>query len=191
MKNYKWISSCGDCDNESIQNVILDYLLDDEKRYVAYYTDKFDAGYINKDNIEIIRINNLLELRIFSLDSELKIFRLSIGEEFSYRVIDDNYLEKQCKNEKELFLQDAKHFYVDHYQLLDINEKISKSKENRNYILWTTVGGRYKLPINENDKYIKTRCYLIYSDKTSNTGMANIIDYRYVSFEQKGENDDE
>lgn len=137
----------------------------------AVHTDHFYCGY--ELNIEV---RHLIELRIFTSDTELKISRLNIGEDFRWRYIDDSVFEQTLHSETDEFLRRFKNRVYDEEQYLDID--FNKSK-GLCYV--TTGGGPYTLPI-ENAEKIKIRNYLEYDEN----GIVAIPDFRIIGFIQKG-----
>lgn len=129
---------------------------------VLMYTDKFD---VVEYPCEIKDEDKLLEIRIFNKVCEYRMLRGSVGEEFSYRYLDDN--------EKE---------YFEDYQRLDIDATKGKNDGK----VYATGGGQYSLPIDlaleGNDLFIKIHSYVKYDDN----GLAYIDDWRLVDFVERG-----
>lgn len=137
----------------------------------AVHTDHFYCG--SELNIEV---RHLIELRIFTTDSELKISRLNIGEDFRWRYIDDTAFEQALHSETDEFLRQFKNRTYDEEQYLDID-----SNKSNGLCYVTTGGGPYTLPI-ENAEKIKIRNYLEYDEN----GIVAIPDFRIIGFIQKG-----
>ena len=137
----------------------------------AVHTAHFYCG--SELNIEV---RHLIELRIFTSDTELKISRLNIGEEFRWRYIDDTVFEQTLHSEADEFLRQLKNRTYDEEQYLDID-----SNKSNGLCYVTTGGGPYTLPI-ENAEKIKIRNYLEYDEN----GIVAISDFRIIGFIQKG-----
>ncbi len=111
----------------------------------------------------------ILEVRVFDLQQEVKLFRTGIGTERTFlvrhRIDDDSNLMD----------------FMDEVQFLDIDTKKSKALFESTGKVYTTGGGMYHLPLKsmENAK-IRIRHYI---DKYEATGQARICDWRLVDFE--------
>ena len=140
----------------------------------AVHTDHFYCG--SELNIEV---RHLIELRIFTTDSELKISRLNISEDFRWRCIDDPAFEQTLHSETDEFLRQFKNRVYDEEQYLDID-----SNKSNGLCYVTTGGGSYTLPI-ENAEKIKIRNYLEYDEN----GIVVISDFRIMGFSKKGSED--
>lgn len=128
---------------------------------VLMYTDEFD---VVEYPCEIKDENKLLEIRIFNNECEYRMLRGCIGEEFSYRYVDD--IDKD---------------YFEDYQRLDIDA--TKGKDYGK--VFATGGGKYSLPINlasnGKDLFVKIHSYIKYDDN----GLAYIDDWRLVDFNER------
>ena len=155
-----------------------------EKGYVlAAMTDNYIVDTLPLKNEKIVE-EKLLEIRVFNIEMEAKLFRSDISKEFSYRLIDDanNKYENNIKINKELDYSD----YFDDYQYLDIDTQKSEDSFKDNHTVRTTGGGRYHLPMEKmEDVMIKVRMYF---DKYPETGQARVFDWRVMDFvEKRGE----
>ena len=165
---YIWIKDSGLIEEkELIQEALLK--ISEEALFLAYSTDSFLAGHANEDEIGTLKPENLLELRIFSKEEEFLWRQSRVGDVFQYR----HASEKEITRDQ----------YMIHYQTLDINRDRTEKEGNLtdsygNRILYTTVGGKYKLPIEKNADSSKIISYIDY-DKN---GMAKIMDYRLCGF---------
>lgn len=125
---------------------------------ILMFTDKFVCCPQQK----IEDTAHLLEARIFTENSEIKLMRPTIADKFTWRLIDDSKIS------------------VDHIpedQYLDI-AKI----EGFDYT--ATGGGKYTLPI-ENAEKLRVHNYISYDEQ----GIAQITDFRAVKYLGKGEKD--
>ncbi len=137
----------------------------------AVHTDHFYCGTELK-----IDAPHLIELRIFTNSYELKISRLDIGSDFSWRFINDDEFKKVLSNDPDAFLSSFVNRTFDEEHYLDID-----STKSNGVSYTTTGGGKYTLPI-ENAEKIKIRNYLEYDEN----GIVIISDFRIVRFVQKG-----
>lgn len=169
MSDYKWIKKHGIIGEEEIKDRMKQY---EGKMFLAYCTDSFRAGRVEEKQLDRLKKENLLEVRIFSETEEICFRRSSVGEQFQWRIASEEGL-------------DDTDFLV-RYQTLDINKKRMEKLEKRedsfgNKILYTTVGGEYVLPIEEEEDSSKIIMYIEY-DKN---GMAKAVDYRIFGFVQR------
>ncbi len=139
--------------------------------FIAQYSDRVEVEKWR----EGIRLEekNLLELRIFDRDKEWKLFRSSLGQDFSWRCRDDNQPDGTR-------LQEGEDFF-DEIQLLDID--IPRSKAAPSHMQFTTAGGSYCLPADPPDldrAGIRIRHYFGVEEAS---GQAFVKDYRLVGFE--------
>lgn len=137
----------------------------------AVHTDHFYCG-----SELSIDVKHLIELRIFTSDTELKISRLNIGEDFRWRYIDDLAFKQTLQSETDEFLRKFANRTYDEEHYLDID-----SIKSKGLCYVTTGGGSYTLPI-ENAEKIKIRNYLEYDEN----GIVAIPDFRIIGFIQKG-----
>ncbi len=171
MNEYKWIKQHGVIKEDEIINQMMKYE-GKENSFLAYSTDSFYAGKVEKEQLEQLKKENLLEVRIFSETEETCFQRSSIGKMFQWRTASENGLEKTD--------------YLVQYQTLDLNKKRMEEEGNLkdpfgNKILYTTVGGKYVLPIGETEDSSKIITYIAYDE----SGMAKAADYRVCGFVQK------
>ena len=164
---------------------------------MAMMTDKFDLQYIEEEKFSREDLfNKALEIRIFNESGEIKWFRSSIDKPLQKR-------KKLDSSEWTIFADTDN--YWDERQYLDIDDKKCNSdirginKEERcgntdsaksfteKYIVTTTGGGRYPLPIKAvegkkewyKDLQIIVRNYLEYEKDTM---QLFISDWRLVGF---------
>ena len=168
MKDY--IFEHGIIGESDIYSLIEKYYHDGCYVY-AIHTDSFFCS--TKPNI---KSNHLLELRIFTENDELKLYRSNIGTDFSWRYIDDNDFENTLSGETNEFLKVFKNRVFDEEHYLDID---TTKSQGTHYT--TTGGGEYTLPL-ENAEKVKIRNYLEY-DKN---GIVFVSDFRIVGFTEKG-----
>ena len=166
----KYISEYGVVSEAEVLTLAKKYYSNKCSVYVVH-TDHFYCG--TEMNIEV---RHLIELRIFTSDTELKISRLNIGEDFRWRYIDDPAFEQALHSEADEFLRQLKNRTYDEEQYLDID-----SNKSNGLCYVTTGGGPYTLPI-ENAEKIKIRNYLEYDEN----GIVAISDFRIIGFIQKG-----
>ncbi len=132
-------------------------------KYIAMYPDSFRSGIYGDG----LKLEDLLEARIFNDEMELWITRNSIGEDFSWRIAS----EKDCR-------ADAGAYY-EQYQLIDMDTKLSgKPLDDGCIEIISTVGGKYALPIAAGQKRIKIITYVDYDEN----GMAYAADNRICCF---------
>ena len=150
----KYIDKCGIVnDVNEVSRMISDGTM------ILMYTDRF----VCCEQKEIEDIPHLLEARVFNSDSEIKIMRPTISDEFYYRMTDDKKL--------------ADDDYIDEVHYLDRNDKLSSGNS---YV--TTGGGKYELPITDAEK-VRIRNYISFDEQN----IAQITDFRVVGFLKKGE----
>lgn len=179
MSEYIWVKNCGLVQEEEI---ITDALrrISENFLFLAYSTDSFLAGHAVESELKTLKPENLLELRIFSEEQEICYRRSYIGEDFQWRIASENV---ESSNERK---NNSDNYYIVQYQTLDINwDKVKKEgnpvDKYGNRILYTTVGGKYMLPLDENLDSAKIISYIIYD----RNGMAKIVDNRLCGFVQK------
>ena len=166
-----------------MKEFIKDFGIIEEKillNEIQKYNGTFYALYTNKlvCSKELKETDNLLELRIFDENYEVKYRREFVGEEFKFRIIDDDEFKQKLVNETDEFTSKFENRIFDEKHYLDIDT--TKSYGN-NYV--TTGGGEYTLPI-ENAEKILIRNYLDYDEN----GIAYISDFRIMKILAKGEN---
>ena len=135
----------------------------DSSYVLAAFTDEYMVDKWNDDSKRKIcdKLELAIEIRVFNQDEEYKFFRTDIFKEFAYRLMNDS------KNQLDSY---------DEMQYLDIDE----SPGNNDGYVYTTGGGKYKLPIsNTKDAKVIIRYYL---SKYEDTGRARIDDWRVVGF---------
>lgn len=173
-----WVKDSGLCCEACLLTRISAFLQDGDS-VLAYYTDRFISA---NRAFKLPFPEKLLELRIFNEKRELWAHRSSLGEAFSWRIADDETLQKGAAKQEDPFLQRPENHYIDTTQTLDINQKTSADSKQPDEWgsrrLHTTVGGTYALPIREGDGCVKLRNYLRYDVD----GVATFADYRLTGF---------
>ena len=169
MRDY--IYERGRANEADVRSVAEKYFNSGSSVY-AVHTDHLYCG-----NELLIDEKHLIELRIFDEDSELKISRLNINSEFSWRYISDTEFRKRLESEEDEFLREFENRVYNEAHYLDINENYT---HGTNYT--TTGGGKYTLPV-ENAEKVRLRNYLEYD----NDGLLNITDFRIIGFSCKGD----
>lgn len=165
MEN-KWIKESGTCSINEVEGTIRRFMSDG--RFLMGCTDSYNTGYWFEDAFKDIEMESMLELRVFNLDREILFFRSMLGEVVQWRVTDDSGLGKMD--------------FFDVEQFIDINEEKSVYNEDEKMMyLITTVGGRYKLPIDKGQNAVKIRKYVTYDGN----GMAHVEDQRVIEFIKK------
>ncbi|MCI5911158.1 MAG: CRISPR-associated protein Csx19 [Oscillospiraceae bacterium] len=165
-----------------MKEFIKDFGIIEEKNLlneIQKYNGIFYALYTNKlvCSKELKETANLLELRIFDENYEVKYRREFVGEEFKFRIIDDNKFKQKLANETDEFTSKFENRIFDEKHYLDID---TIKSNGTNYV--TTGGGEYTLPI-ENAEKISIRNYLDYDEN----GIAYISDFRIMKILAKGE----
>lgn len=168
MSKYIWIKDNGLTREENLLEEVLPKIKKGSL-FLAYGTNYFRAGHAKKEELEMLKIKHLLELRIFMEEQEICYRRSLIGKEFQWRLASEADIQEQ--------------YYMIQYQLLDINTDRSKDAENGsgNRTFYTTVGGKYELPVNKNADSAEIVCYVEYAEN----GMAKIVDYRLKGFTER------
>ena len=162
----KWIKESGICRIEEVEGILNKFLSDG--RYLMGCTDSYNTGYWSVSAFADIELASMLELRVFNSDREVLFFRSMLDEKIQWRVTDDTELEELD--------------FFDSEQFIDINEEKSVYfADEKMMSLFTTVGGKYMLPIDQGQNAVRIRKYISY-DKN---GMAHVEDQRVVSFMKK------
>lgn len=131
--------------------------------YSAEQTDRYDVGYWNADALGRIKEENLLSLRVFNKDKEVRLSRSDIGQTFELRVIDDR---SDC------------HDHYDEWQLLDKDDKRSMGTH-----FMATGGGSYEFPLTGlKHPSVLIRYYLESKTGDGESGMTCVCDWRCVTF---------
>ena len=97
--------------------------------YSAEQTDRYDVGYWNANALDGINEENLLSIRVFNKDKEVRLSRSDIGQTFTLRVVDDR--------------SDSRDHY-DEWQILDKDDRRSSGTH-----FMATGGGSYEFPLTE------------------------------------------
>lgn len=168
MSEHMWIKDSGLVrESELIPEALR--RISGEALFLACSTDTFRAGHATEEELGALKPENLLELRIFSDQEEFLGRRTRVGEVFQWRTA----WEKGLSEDQ----------YMIQYQTLDINRDRTEKEGNPadsygNRILYTTVGGKYQLPIEPDADSSKIVAYIAYDQN----GMARIADYRVCGF---------
>lgn len=158
----------GVCTEDTIKEIINECSYD---YYIAFQSDGFLAGTSKIPSLDRIKVDKLLEIRLFSDRGELLINRTMIGSEneFYWRIASENDFGESRE-------------HIIKYQTLDIDSEKTEEGDYGNLKLVTTGGGRFELPINKDIDRIKIISYVDYD---STDGMAYIYDNRLAGFEEK------
>jgi hypothetical protein len=165
--------------------------LEDKKYYTASFTDLFCIGIwgdeqsrkieavweaeANGEVQESAWMKNLLELRVFSCEEEVRLWREDVGERFRVRTL------KDCEEKGIACMDDEPGEPMDFFcevQLLDIDRARSGDSAN----VRTTGGGTYSLP---KEIFCMVNPGLIvrhYFGRYKETGIACVKDWRCVGF---------
>lgn len=163
----KWIEASGVCKENEMITLLQQNMPDGI--FLMGCTDCYETGLWN-DKIEM-DVSTTLELRVFNRKKEILFTRSMLSSDFQWRVATEDGLSSEVD-------------YFDSLQYIDINENKSVYDENTGMVtLFTTVGGKYKLPIKDGENVTRVRKYLSYDEN----GMAHIVDQRVVAFEKKME----
>lgn len=164
----EYIKDHGTVTEETLMRKIEEYQSDSTLAY-AVWSDKF--GCTSRfDGDDIARLQ---EVRIFNEQFELRARRK--GDQFLWRVIDDEHFKARLAEEKDKFMRDINHRIYQECHYLDIAENTGT-----NYT--ATGGGTYSMP-RAGLECIILNNYLDY-DKL---GIVQIADFRLVRFTEKGE----
>lgn len=134
----------------------------------AMSTDKFllDVWPSAIDKLEAMK-DNLLEVRVFNCESEIKLFRCDLVNEFILRIVDSD-----IENSDDLYSE-----FIDERQYFDIDTARSKVSFETDKSVYTTGGGMYNLPYDTmEDVMLQVRYYL----KKTPSGKAQCFDWRLV-----------
>ena len=141
-----------------------EYLQGNNCYFIAALTDEYivdRAENFGKYEIDSQK-DKILEIRVFDLDKEYKLFRTSVGRPFIDRLLED----------------DPEMDHYDEVQYLDIDDSVRPADGK----VRSTGGGEYNLPMDETkNAKVRIRYYL---DKYSSTGQVRIKDWRVVGFEE-------
>lgn len=172
---FEWIMENGHCTEADLSLVL-------QKKsgcILAYYTNEVCC---TDDTKELPDFRRLLEIRIFDEIGELRAVRMTLGEDFVWRLADDNYFNENLNNST--FEKTIANRVVTEIQYLDIDSKRTE-KEGGNGVFYTTGGGYFKLPQRfAQAERVEVQAYLNYAPET---GMAMQEDWRIVRFLAKGE----
>lgn len=152
-------------------NINWDEMNDIEGYVVATFTDEYLVG-VWKDKIDYIKDkqDNLLELRVFNEDKEIKYCRGNIGTDRGFH---------------ERIRDDANNINIDYYdelQYLDIDERRSEILFKDAHIVYPTTSVKpYYMPLdNMKNAGVIIRHYI---SKDEESGQAYISDWRVVKFD--------
>ena len=163
MKEY--IIQSGSVTEQNASALIQDYLKQNRFIY-AVYTNHFFCG----TEWNSADLHQLLELRIFDQNCEIRLRRLSVSEPFRWRYIDDTAFCEALAQEQDSFLNQFHNRTFDESHYLDV-----KYSDGKNYT--AAGGGKYTLPI-EGARKILLRNYLDYDE----TGIVQVSDFRLRGF---------
>ncbi len=136
--------------------------------YSAEQTDRYDVGYWNTNALDGINEENLLSIRVFNKDKEVRLSRSDIGQTFTLRVVDDR--------------SDSRDHY-DEWQILDKDDRRSNGTH-----FMATGGGSYEFPLTElKHPAVKIRYYLESKTGDGESGLTYVCDWRCVTFGEMGE----
>lgn len=171
MGEYKWVKERGQIGEAGILTEVRQRL-STTALFLAYSTDSFLAGHATEEELCTLKPENLLELRVFSETWEVCYRRSYVGENFQWRLASEEDIPKDS--------------YLVQYQTLDINWNKTQAEgnfidPNGNRVLYTTVGGKYRLPIGLEEDCTQVISYIAYDEN----GMAKIVDYRLCGFGQR------
>ena len=133
---------------------------------VAAFVDAYWVDIWSEDVMEklSLKLEQLLELRIFNKEREIKLIRSDISKEFLMR--DSSGYEN-------------KYDYIDEKQFLDMDTTYGK---NRKKEVYTTGGGKFIFPKEKiEDAYLIVRHYV---SKYEESGQARIYDWRLVDIQE-------
>ena len=155
---------------------------------IVALTDTFQIYKWDGEEIPAIPEEKMLEIRVFDIDKELKLFRSDIGKELKGWIIRDKEKEPGGKIVSERSSLDTGTDYskiydgqFDENQYLDID----LSKGARDGIVTATGGGKYRVPLSKlENALLKIRYYL---GREEESGQARIADWRMVCFMEGGD----
>ena len=172
---YPWISASGAGNDAPLKD-----FRDTEAYVLAYFSDAFRAGRADRMLAEAeSNMDKLLELRIFNDKQELWLHRSNLSAPFFWRLASEaGFSEDEQKRYCYCF---------ETRQLLDLGEgpdagpTFDESDGLR--ILKTEAGRSFKLPITEEERYVRVMNYVAYDED----GVANAADWRLMGFAKEGE----
>lgn len=167
---YDFISDHGTAEENELTDILN--RLANENEFCAYYqyTTKIICEHYSG---KIDDTSHLLEIRLFSGNTEIRAVRTVMGKPFIWRKIDDDKFKEALTNTGESFDERT----YSEIQYLDIDSTKSNGK---NYCF--TGGGSYTLPI-ENAERIEVKHYGVYDEN----GLFMLVDFRIVRILAKGE----
>lgn len=154
--------------NTSEKNKVIQKLLAEAGTMTGYVIVAYTDDYIIDKWSSDMEINEgkLLDLRVFSEEKEVRIFRTSLGREFHFSVLKDD--EKTDK--------------YDEVQILDIAEA-QFNAETGKVDIETITAGTYKLSAELKDMKNPGIRIRFYFEKYPGSGRAYIKNWRCVGFE--------
>ena len=184
-----WIRESGEIQEDQVADTLKAYCGENARDCCAYYTNRFQSSRVDGSVDErldklLVDCSKLLEIRIFDADSELRLYRSMIGQDFSFRIADDQTLRDHLSSQSESFLQDEKAHRMEQIQVLDADTanyppwKNSETDAFGSRLLRTTGGGTYNLPIRDDQNAVIVISYIHYD----NQGVASIADTRLAGF---------
>lgn len=149
-----------------------------------FFTDRFEAADAPCVAALWQSPQTLLELRLFGPRQEFWAHRTALGRPFVWRVADEDTLAQNAASQASAFLRDPAHHELVRCQYLDIDttDPLTRTPASNGCVqLRTTVGGRYRLPLQEGQTMAQTVVYLNYNDN----GLAEAADWRLAGFTDK------
>lgn len=171
-----WILESGLCAETEAVEKINAFLRQDggetlsDAIILAFYANRFWAARGDCFPASLPEPETLLEARICRPDAELWAHRSRLGAAFAWRIADDAALRTR----------EAPYRFPT-VQLLDIARR-GKKNEYGCLELQSSTGGRYALPISDNDACVKIVNYVSYDEN----GIAGVVDFRVVGFAPLG-----
>lgn len=152
--------------------------------YSAELTDQYKVGGWTADEMQWMEDHqqNLLSIRVFNDQSEVRLSRSDIGTpDYVLRTIDDG------ENGDRLPLNACKQpMYIDDWQLLDVDTTWFNARNFKEGTYRTTGGGEYAFPLpqpRENQHpAVLIRHYLASKMEEGESGQTYVSDWRCVRF---------
>ena len=108
MKEHMWIKDSGTVTEDNLLRTAKEKTTEGQL-FLAFSTDRFLAGRAEGEDLDEMKPENLLELRIFSEKQEVCFRRSFTGEDFQWRLASEEGVSESC--------------FLVQYQTLDVNEK--------------------------------------------------------------------
>ena len=168
MEKNKWIKAAGTACEADIPALADRFFAGEAPIYLAGCTDCYRSGREGLSVFLSEKADTLLELRVFTEKKELLLTRSAIGHYFTWRVTGDEGLDD--------------YDYIDSEQFIDINTERTYEADGLMRI-FSTVGGRYSLPLAKGENAVRVRAYVSYDHNS----IGKIIDHRVCGFLKKRE----